>query len=50
MHKEWTQDCWCYNGDEKDVKCEDPKKEMTDLELEYPQTVAQSYRVLENNS
>ena len=34
----------------KDVKCKDSKKEITDLELEYPQTVAQSYKVLENNS
>ena len=50
MHKECTQESWCYNGDEIDVKCKDPKKEMTDLELKNPQTVAQSYRVLENNS
>ena len=50
VHKECTQESWCYNGDEIDVKCKDPKKEMTDLELKNPQTVAQSYRVLENNS
>ena len=34
MHKECTQECWCYNGDEKDVKCKEPKNEMTDLALE----------------
>ena len=50
VHKECTQECECYNGDEKDVKCKESKKEMTDLELENPQTVAQTYKVLENNS
>ena len=50
VHKECTQECWCYSGDESDVKCKESKKEITDLELEYPQTVAQSYKVLENNS
>jgi hypothetical protein len=47
VHKECTQKCECYNGDEKDVKCKESKKEMTDLELENPQTVAQSYKVLD---
>ena len=50
VHKECTQECWCYNGDERDVNCKESKKEMTDLELKYLQTVAQSYKVLENNS
>ncbi len=39
-----------YIVDEIEVKCRESKKEDTDLELEYPQTVAQSYKVLENNS
>ena len=50
VQEECTQECECYNGDEKDVKCKESKKEMTDLELENPQTVAQTYKVLENNS